>query len=245
MSPKPGPTGNMGTMTERFSNNESDNFSLLRLLHLASPSLPTGSFAYSQGLEWAVETGWITDGAGFSAWLSDLLEQAITYIDIPILVRMHDACLSGSERRMAHWCSILLACRETSELREEERTRGRALVALLKGIDSADIERWHDTISSCHLGGFALTAVSWRISIREAALGYVWSWLENQVLAGVKIIPLGQTEGQRILHRLNRRISLAVNKGMKLPDQEIGASVPALAIGSSCHETQYTRLFRS
>ena len=235
----------MGTMAERFGNNESDNSSLLRLLHLVSPSLPIGSFAYSQGLEWAVETGWITDDSSLEAWLSDLLEQALTYIDIPILVRMYDACLSGSKKRMAHWCSILLACRETSELREEEQTRGRALVALLKGIDSADIEKWHDTISSCHLGGFALTAVSWGISIREAALGYVWSWLENQVLAGVKIIPLGQTEGQRILHRLNRHISLAVDKGMKLPDQEIGASVPALAIGSSCHETQYTRLFRS
>lgn len=245
MSPKPGPTGNMGAMTERFSNNESDNSSLLRLLHLVSPSLPTGSFAYSQGLEWAVETGWITDNSSLEAWLSDLLEQALTYIDIPILIRMYDACLSGSEKRMAHWCSILLACRETSELREEEQTRGRALVALLKGIDLADIERWHDAISSCHLGGFALTAVSWRIPIREAALGYVWSWLENQVLAGVKIIPLGQTQGQRILHRLNRHISLAVDKGMKLPDQEIGASVPALAIGSSCHEIQYTRLFRS
>lgn len=235
----------MGAMAERFGNNESDNSSLLRLLHLVSPSLPIGSFAYSQGLEWAVETGWITDESSLEAWLSDLLEQALTYIDIPILVRMYDACLSGSKKRMAHWCSILLACRETSELRKEEQTRGRALVALLKGINSADIEKWHDAISSCQLGGFALTAVSWRISIREAVLGYVWSWLENQVLAGMKIIPLGQTEGQRILYRLNRQISLAVDKGMKLPDQEIGASVPALAIGSSCHETQYTRLFRS
>jgi urease accessory protein len=80
---------------------------------------------------------------------------------------------------------------------------------------------------------------------RDAATGYAWSWLENLVLAGIKLVPLGQTRGQQTLARLATLIPSAVAAALEVSDEEIGASTPALAIASSAHETQYTRLFRS
>jgi urease accessory protein len=76
-------------------------------------------------------------------------------------------------------------------------------------------------------------------------LGYAWSWLENLVLAGVKLVPLGQSDGQRLLLRLAEALPAAVDQGLTVPERDIGASLPALALASSLHETQYSRLFRS
>ena len=83
------------------------------------------------------------------------------------------------------------------------------------------------------------------VPARDAALGYTWGWLENLVLATVKIIPLGQTQGQQLLQHLISEVPAAVDETLGLADDKIGASSPALAIASSAHETQYTRLFRS
>ena len=84
-----------------------------------------------------------------------------------------------------------------------------------------------------------------KLIIPAFMLGLVWGWLENLVLSAVKIIPLGQTAGQRILRDLADVASHAVQRGLTLPDDDMGASAPALAVASSRHETQYTRLFRS
>ena len=143
------------------------------------------------------------------------------------------------------WADWLLASRETRELRDEERNRGRALTSLLVDLGITHAEDWRDTLSYSQTAGFALAAVVWQIPLHQAAQGFAWSWLENLALAGVKLIPLGQTAGQRILHDLGDVTNLAVQRGLKLADEDMGASAPALAIASSRHETQYTRLFRS
>lgn len=218
---------------------------LLRLLQLVSPSLPTGAFSYSQGLEWAVEAGWIHNGPTLQEWLTDLAEQSMVYVDIPLLRRMYEACDQQRLEDLAHWCSMLLACRESSELRMEEYNRGRAQTALLQSLDVPLANCWEQTLSRSQLAGFSLAASSWQIPLQEAAFGYTWAWLENQVLAGVKIIPLGQSEGQRILMHLASLIPDTVERGLTISDNEIGAASPVLALASSLHETQYTRLYRS
>ena len=81
--------------------------------------------------------------------------------------------------------------------------------------------------------------------MRDAAVAYAWGWLENLTLAAVKIVPLGQTQGQQILARLLEEIPVAVEIALALVDRQMGAASPALAVASSAHETQYTRLFRS
>ena len=91
----------------------------------------------------------------------------------------------------------------------------------------------------------AIAAVAWKIELLPAANAYAWSWLENQVLAGVKLIPLGQVAGQRLLLELAPRIPAVCERAMRREDDEIGGMLPIVALASSLHETQYTRLFRS
>jgi urease accessory protein len=217
----------------------------LRLMHLISPSLPTGAFSYSQGLEWAIETGWIKNAQTLKEWLTDLIGQSQTYVDIPILKRMYQACCDQNETELSIWCEYLLALRETSELRLEEQQRGRAMTTLLEGLQLSFFKEAKELAEKCQLAGFALAAAFWKIPIEQAATGYLWSWLENQVLTGIKAIPLGQTQGHKILFEMDKTVMDAVRIGLKEEEEEIGASSPALAIASCLHETQYTRLYRS
>jgi len=232
----------------------SADLALLRLMQLVSPSLPVGAFAYSQGLEWAVESRWIGTAAEAEDWLADQLRAAVTHTDLPLLLRMQAAAAAGDRTRLDNWIDLLLAARESAELRAEEAGRGRALSDLLAALGifgegsqltAQDTGAWRRTLARSQLAAFAVAAAAWRIAPREAALGYAWCWLENLALAAVKLVPLGQTDGQRMLARLLGDIPAAVDTAFDLADDDIGASSPALAIASCGHETQYTRLFRS
>ncbi|MEZ5534579.1 MAG: urease accessory protein UreF [Thiolinea sp.] len=223
----------------------STDLPLLRLMHLVSPSLPIGSFTYSQGIEWAVEHGWIGTAAELESWLENLLHTGMTYLDIPLLQRMYLAVQQQDESGLQYWIEYLNASRETSELLLEEKNRGRALTDLLIALDSPLAAQWKPLLAQSQAAAFALAAVHWQIPLQQAAAGYLWSWLENSALSAVKIIPLGQTQGQTILHRLTPQVPEVVANALQVKDEEIGASSPALAIASSRHETQYTRLFRS
>lgn len=230
---------------------------LLRLMHLVSPSLPTGGFAYSQGLEWAVEKGWINDETTLEQWLLNILETGMAHVDIPLLQHLYRAVEHHDLAAFIQAAQWVRACRETKELRNEEEHRGRAMAAIIKALgvyhgsmtksaEKSDHEKWQKVIASSQLAGFAFTAALWNIPMKAAAQGYLWSWLENQVLAAVKIIPLGQSSGQRVLARLSPAIDTAVTAGLQIKDvKQMGSSLPALGMASSGHETQYTRLFRS
>ena len=218
---------------------------LMRLLHLVSPSLPIGSFTYSQGIEWGVECGWIDSAGTLGEWLEDQLMTAIACLDLPVLLRLYHAAAEGDVTALEGWSQFLLASRETAELRQEEINRGRALADLLVALEVPHAQEWKPVLATCQAAGFATAAVGWEIDYADAASGYAWSWLENLVLAAVKSVPLGQTQGQQLLSRLIGSIPAAVRRSLAVEDAMIGASNPALAIASSRHETQYTRLFRS
>lgn len=217
----------------------------LRLMQLVSPSLPIGSFTYSQGIEWAVECGWIDSAGSLGEWISDQLRTTMARLDLPVLRRLYLAAEKGEREELEKWSRLLLACRETSELRQEEINRGRALADLLVALGVANARTWKPVLVSCQAAGFATAAVAWGIEYEDAATGYTWSWLENLVLSAVKIIPLGQTAGQQLLKDLAEGVPGIVAQSLDVADGAIGASNPALAIASSRHETQYTRLFRS
>jgi len=231
-------TGGMATVTTM-------NNSLLRLLHLASPTLPTGAFSYSQGLEWAVENGWVSDSISLEEWLLDLAEHSMVFVDIPVLARMYRAIKKCDAVELNCWIDTLLACRESSELQEEEQTRGRALGTLLKNLDVLGPEIPLSILKRSQLAGYVLAAIRWDIHMKDAALGYIWAWLENQVITGIKLVPLGQTQGQQLLIKIISELPDIVEKGLEISDNEIGTSSPALALACSRHETQYTRLYRS
>jgi len=217
----------------------------LRLFQLISPSLPVGGFTYSQGLEWAIEAGWVTDTSSLKAWLHSVFTASVATLELPILMRLLDAFNNGDETSVLRWTRWLIACRETMELRKEERQRGAALAKLLPQLEIKIPDHLLSAVSSCQITGIALAASQWHIDRRQLCQGYSWSWVENNVVAGVKLIPLGQTHGQQIMLELAAGIPAAVTRVELISDADISSSTPAMAIASSRHETQYTRLFRS
>ncbi|MBT3144504.1 urease accessory protein UreF [Neptunomonas phycophila] len=217
----------------------------LRLYQLISPSLPIGAFTYSQGLEWAIEAGWVKNEQALEQWLESVLAHSVSTLELPVMIRLCRAFEGQDIEAVHYWTQFLIASRETSELRKEERQRGQALATLLPNLNVAMDDSVIEAVRSTQIAGFALAAQQFDISIQSACAGYLWSWLENAVMAGVKLVPLGQTSGQKLLMRLSERVPTAVERALAIVDDEVGSSTPALAIASSRHETQYTRLFRS
>ncbi|GAB3105470.1 urease accessory protein UreF [Aestuariicella hydrocarbonica] len=235
---------------------------LLRLLQLSSVSLPVGGYAFSQGLEYAVEAGWVDSVESAEAWLELQMHDALARVDLPILWRIHRLCQvqqDGGENTVAgvqYWNRMALACRETKELRLADTAMGEALQRLLTRLDvPLDGLRQAQSAQPCapaqvpaevsFVAVFACAAQQWQVNAEAALLGYAWSWLENQVAAATKLVPLGQTHAQQLLGQLQQCIPATIATAKSLADDELGASLPALAIASALHETQYTRLFRS
>ena len=221
-----------------------DDLALTRLLQLISPSLPIGGYTWSQGIEWAVETGWIADADDLREWLEGLLESNLRFLELPLLRRMLEAWAGRDTAGLARLNDRLVASRETRELRLEEESRARAFCDLLQALQP-DAREHRELLRRSQLAGFSFACQRWGIDYDRAGQGYAMSWLENLVLAAVKIIPLGQTAGQRVIFDLGARIPAIVAAAGAVEDDEIGASAMAMAIASANHEIQYTRLFRS
>ena len=222
-----------------------NDLSLLKLMNLMSPTLPIGGFTYSQGIEKAIESNWITDFESAKKWLESQLLINLKFTDLPILMRLYKSVDSKNYKRVTYWSNFLLACRETKELRDEENNRGRSLAKLIESLEKDQAKEWSEILKTNHLLGYAFLSNVWNISIKKLLLGYSWSWLENQVAATVKIIPLGQTDGQKLLNEIIKKIPNVVEEAEIINDNEIGISQPAFVIASCLHETQYTRIYRS
>ena len=221
-----------------------NNLALLQLLRLSSPTLPIGSYAYSQGLETACHNEYVTSQETLSAWIQGLLTHSIQYLDIPIFSRLYDAHKSQDRENIEYWNNYVLACRETHELLLEDTQMGGALARLLIQLGLQESALWKKTPCSL-LTMFSLACAEWNIDKATATHGLIWAWCENQVGIGIKLIPLGQSQGQLILSELMPTIELAVNNGLAVDDDSLGASCPGAIIASMQHEEQYTRLFRS
>ena len=215
---------------ERFTTTMASD-TLARLLQLASPTLPVGAYSYSQGLEAAIEAGYVNDAASAQDWIADVLELSIVRMEAQVL-RAQIAAPS-QERN-----DFFVATRETAELRAETLQMGHALARLL-----SDINIPVGIQEPAYPTAFAFAVRHWNIEPDEAVVAYLWSWIENQVMAAVKAVPLGQTAGQKILLSLGER--LADLAQMELPEDSWSNLAPGLAHLSAQHETQYSRLFRS
>jgi urease accessory protein len=217
---------------------------ILRLFHLVSPALPVGAYAYSQGLEYAVEAGWVTDEASTLQWLQGVSRYSLATLDLPLLLRLQRCWREGDLPGVRAWTAWLIAARETAEVRAEERHLGGALARVLCELEIAEAREWREG-DACFATLFALAACRWHIAEADTLCGYLWAWTENQVLAAIKLVPLGQSAGQRLLHRLTEGMPDLISLGEQLEDQDIGISVVRPMLASALHETQYSRLFRS
>jgi urease accessory protein len=205
--------------------------SLPRLLQLASPTLPVGAYSYSQGLESAIDAGYVRDAGTAQDWIGDVLELSVARMETQVL----RAQITAPSQALN---DFFLATRETAELRAETLQMGQSLARLLAdlGVPVAMQEPAFPT-------AFALAVRHWKIEPHEAVVAYLWSWLENQVMAAIKAVPLGQTAGQKMLLSLGDRLGALAD--LHLAEAAWSNFTPGLAYLSSQHETQYSRLFRS
>jgi urease accessory protein len=214
---------------------------LLALLQLASPALPVGGFAYSQGLERAIEDGLVHDAVTAHRWIADLLTLSLARLDAPLWLRAFDAAARGEGAAFARWNDELLAARETAELRAETLQMGASLARVFPalGLTPPPVE------PLAYPAAFAAACAQLGID-REAGLAaLLWAFVENQVLVAVKHVPIGQQAGQALLFALHARLAEAVEQAARLQDDELGGAALGFALACARHETQYSRLFRS
>jgi len=224
---------------------------LAGLLQLASATLPVGAFSHSLGMEAALDAGLLKDEAAAERWIEDYLAEVWRYGEAPLWCAQFDAWQQPDADAVRCWNARLLASRETAELRIECEQTGRSLVQWLQGlppdgsIDEAQrallISLQPVAFSSVH----ALAARSFGLDRGSGLQALGWSLIENLVMAAIKLVPLGQSAGQRMLRRLALQLPEWVASGITLQPAAMRNFAPMLAILSSNHETQYSRLFRS
>ena len=237
---------------------------LSRLLQLASPALPVGAYTYSQGLEWAVESGVIRDEAGAGRWIADLLQHGIGRYEAPLVSALMAAWTVAATSDTVGAAGVadvvdvaairrlnaeFLSSRESAELRAETVQMGFSLRRLLHDLRDESLAGVSGVVDALPEVAFptvwAALAAAWHIAPQPALVAYLWSWAENQVMAALKAVPLGQAAGQRLLASLGQQIPAIAASAAGLPEESWSNFTPAFAIACARHETQYSRLFRS
>lgn len=220
---------------------------VLRLLQICSPAFPIGAFAYSQGLEQAVERGWVNDAPELGKWLCGVLRQGLTRTDMPLLRHAYHHWTAANPTTDAgfDWSRRVLAYRETSELRAEEQLLGRSLARILSHLQIRDADPFVAHEDTTYLVMFALAAARFGINESDMLAGFAFAWAENQVSAASRVMRLGQLAAQGVLSEFITEVPHAVAHSASVSASNIGFSSPALFLASAWHEEQYSRLFRS
>jgi len=226
---------------------------LLCLLQLASPALPVGAYSYSEGLETLVDTGTIKHELSLKQWLEQELRYGAIRLEAAVMVRAYHSTQMGDTEALVYWNNWLSAAKETEELRQQSWQMGQSLMRLLLKMPPVEtsknlpLEELALAVGNpCNYAiAFGIAAADWEIDFPDALLGYLHSWATNLVIAGVKLIPLGQTSGQQLLLELHANMISGVQEILALGDDHLNSCGWGLALASMAHETQYSRLFRS
>ena len=218
---------------------------LLKLLQLSSPALPVGAYSYSEGLEFLVEAGKISNAAELEQWIVQELRCGAVRLEAAVMVRSFQASQAKEFDRLQFWNCWLSAARETEELRSQSWQMGRSLLRLFQDLHPEYFVPPALTQECNFAIGFGWVAAAWELDLDSAQLGYLLSWATNLVNAGIKLIPLGQTAGQRLLLQLQPSFEQAAQTILTLQDDDLDSCGWGLALASMAHETQYSRLFRS
>lgn len=224
---------------------------LIELIRLASPALPVGGFSYSEGLEAAVEAGVLADEAAAARWLLDQLHLSLARSDLPVAAQAFVAWRAGDRARVAALNAWVACTRESRELQAQSQQMGRSLLEWMRrraaaSAHDADLEA-AAALAPAPMWPlmFALAAARSDAPLREAMLAFAAGWADNLVAAAIKVVPLGQVAGQRLLDALAAQIPAVVDAALQQPDVARQAFAPMLAVLSARHEVQYSRLFRS
>ena len=213
-----------------------------RFWMLLSPALPIGGFSYSHGVEGAVAQGIVHDLDSTRDWITSLALRVLPTLELPLVARLLDCANRCDQEGMLEWNDTVLATRESRELQDEERGKGEALTNLLPALQ---IEPAVHLQQPSFAAAFALVCSAWQIDSRDALAGYAWVWFETLLAAAIKLVPLGHSDGQRLLLEMVDRLDELAELGLACADSELGAGAPGLTLLSAAHETQHARLFKS
>ncbi len=248
--PRTTPMGHDAAPLAATSQGRSGHSTLLHMMWLASPALPVGGFSYSEGIEAAVDAGLVADEAQTLAWLRGQLQLTLARSELPAACAAHAAWQLGDGAALQAIQTWVLSTRETTELRQQTLQMGRSMLEWLRNLQPA-----HPGLAlSTQLLpapvwplAFALGSLALGLDAEHSAHALAFSWLENQVQAAMRVVPLGQSSGQRLLAALTPDIPAAVAHARSLQHrmEDWQSFACMLAILSSRHETQYSRLFRS
>ena len=222
--------------------------SLPRLLQLASPALPVGAYSYSQGLEWAIESGDVANSATAQRWIEDHLSLVFSRFEAAIYAAGFAAWQREDAPEVRRLNAEFIASRESAEPRAETLQVGFSYAAWCREVVAlSDSQR--ATLAAldrvCAPIGAALAALASGVSVRDGLLAYVFGFTENQVMVMAKALPMGQIAAQKLLFALGDAVTVAVDSALLLDESDWSSASPWLAIAQMKHETHYSRLFRS
>ena len=225
-----------------------DEAALYRLMAWLSPAYPVGAFSYSSGIEWAVETGDITDAANFQRWLGVVVENGSAFCDACLFAHAHRAAMADDAKALHEVAELAAAFVPSKERHLETTAQGRAFVEATRAAwPCAALDRlaqaWDGPVAYPVAVGVA--AAGHGIALEPALSAYLHAVTANLISAGVRLVPLGQTEGQRLLAALEPIVAVTAARALTTPLGQIGGAAFRADIASMRHETQYTRLFRS
>ncbi len=228
---------------------------LYRLLAWLSPAFPVGAYSFSHGLEWAVEAGRVRDAESLAGWVAAAVTEGAGRIDAALFRAAWQAFTEGDEEALAWAAERAEAQRATMETALESRAQGRAFLdTVLAAWPDPALRKWADGLAAegrqpAYAIAVAVAAASKRIPLGPALAAYLQAFAANLVSAGLRLIPLGQTDGQRVLARLESAVRSAQKDSLEGSLQgsldSLGSAAPMIDWASARHETQYTRLFRS
>ena len=213
-----------------------------------SPAFPVGAFSYSSGIEWAVETGDITDAAALQSWLGVMLSEGGGYCDAVLFAQAHRAALDDDDKALYEVAELAAAFAPSKERHLETTAQGNAFVEAARaawGCVALDRLKsiWDGSVA--YPVAVAVTAAGHGIALEPALAAYLQALAANWVSAGVRLIPLGQTQGLRVLAALERAVAATAQRALNASLDDIGSAAFRSDLASVLHETQYTRLFRS
>lgn len=218
---------------------------MARLMTWLSPAFPVGGFSYSHGLEWVVETREVKSAATLSAWLRDLLAHGAPKTDLIFLAEAWRAVSAGDAQRLADVSTLAAAFVPSAERRLETLAQGNAFVLAARAVwpsPALDALPGREIAYPIAVGA---AAAAHRLDLALTARCFAQAFVANVVSAGVRLVPLGQTDGLRVIAELESAVGDTVSQALAASLDDIGGAAVAADIGSMLHETQYTRLFRS
>jgi urease accessory protein len=241
----------MATITTTMApddNGTRDPAELYRLMAWLSPAYPIGAFSYSSGIEWAVEAGDVTDAATLERWLTVMIGEGGGFCDGVFLAHAHRAVLDGDDAALRRVAELAAAFAPSKERHLETTAQGRAFLDTTRAAwPTPALDRllavWDGAIALPVAVGVACAGHG--LALDAALSAYLQAMAANLISTGVRLIPLGQTDGQRVLAALEPVVAATARRALATALDDVGSAAFRADIASMRHETQYTRLFRS